>query len=66
MSVLNFEYLDFYWGLGQEFELNDHLEDTLLTAMVKAYVVNNYTVTEGQSGYIRRDGYIFAEQADQS
>ena len=58
---LDFEYLDFYWGIDEEFELNDYLEDELLTAMAKAYVAVNYDVQPGMSGYIRRDGYIFAE-----
>ena len=61
MKTLDFEYLDFYWGKNEDFELNDHLDDELLTAMAKAYVTVNYIVEEGMSGYIRRDGYIFAE-----
>ena len=30
-----FENLDFYWG-GEEFELNDHLDNAELTAQAKA------------------------------
>ena len=66
MKPIEFEYLDFYWGIDEEFELNDYLEDELLTAMAKAYVINNYNVTAGMSGYIRRDGYIFAEPIDEN
>ena len=58
------EYLDFYWGKGEEFELNDHLDNAELTALAKAYCVE-MNVVEGESGYIRQDGYVFVEEADQ-
>ena len=58
------EPLDFYWGVGEEFELNDHLTNVELTAQAKAWAVEN-GATEGTSGYIREDGYVFVEEADQ-
>ena len=58
------EYLDFYWGQEEEFELNDYLDDSFLTLLAKTYAVTYEGVTEGTSGYIRNDGYIFAEPAD--
>ena len=59
-----FENLDFYWGVGEEFELNDHLDNAELTAQAKAHCVAD-GVTEGTSGYIRQDGFVFFEEADQ-
>lgn len=64
MFYETYEYLDFYWGKGEEFELNDHLDNSELTAQAKAYCVED-GVTEGMSGYIREDGYVFSEEADQ-
>ena len=58
------QYLDFYWGAGEEFELNDYLKYTLLTHFARDYCISE-GVSEGQSGYIRQDGFVFYEDADQ-
>ena len=57
------QYLDFYWGVGENFELNDYLDDSLLTTLAKAYC-ESVGVIEGHSGYVRQDGYVFWEDAD--
>jgi len=46
------EYLDFYWGYGEEFELNDYLDDVELTEVAKQFMVR-HGYGEGISGYLR-------------
>ena len=63
MFYAEHEYLDFYWGVGEEFELNDHLDDAELTALALSYCMER-GVVEGESGYITATGRVFSEEAD--
>ena len=64
------EYLDFYWGVGEEFELPEFLYNERLTREVKEFLVTEHDLTEGHSGYVRLDFFgiaqsVHIEEADQ-
>ena len=64
------EYLDFYWGIGEEFELPEFLDNERLTREVKEFLVTEHDLTEGHCGYVRLEFFgiaqsVHIEEADQ-
>ena len=45
------DVIDWYWGIGEDFELNDHLDNVQLTAQCRAFCLN-YDARPGTYGAI--------------
>ena len=57
----NYEFLDWYWGIGESFELSEHMDNKELTNQAARYLID-HGVTEGMCGTITQDGQVYIDE----